>query len=229
MAIELAPLPFAPGSLAPHISRKTIDFHYGKHHRKYVQTLNELIEGTPLDKLELDEILSQTLEQKPKIYNPAAQAWNHEFYWNCLTPEPKPPSAEVKKAISKEWGSVPEFRAEFVAKGKELFGSGWVWLTKNRRGRLQVRGLPDAQSPLQLGETPLLTCDVWEHAYYLDYQNERDQYLERFWSVMNWSFVEANLALPTKRRKLEPATRSSPRRNALPLSVPDPTSPILLL
>lgn len=194
MAIEFPPLPFAKDALEPHMSQKTLEFHYGKHHKKYVDTTNELIKGTPLDKKTLEEIMIASANKQKKLYNNAAQAWNHEFFWNCLTGDTNDPSAELKAEIEKNWESFAEFKTDFTNQAKALFGSGWVWLVKDKKGQIKIRCLPDAGNPLaENKEVPLLTCDVWEHAYYLDYQNERPKFLDGFWKLVNWEFVEANL------------------------------------
>lgn len=194
MAIEFPKLPFEFDSLEPAISRKTLEFHYGKHHKGYVDKLNKLIKDTPFDNHSLEEIMQASYNNKTKIYNNAAQAWNHDFMWKCLAKKGTAPSANLEKIIAKKFGSVDEFKYEFVAASKDLFGSGWTWLVKNNIGDVQIRALSNAENPMQLGEIPLLTCDIWEHAYYLDYQNERPKYLESYWSIINWEFVEQNLA-----------------------------------
>jgi Fe-Mn family superoxide dismutase len=193
MAIQFPKLPFALDALEPFISRKTLQFHYGKHHKAYVETLNKLIEGTSYDRYDLDDIMQASCGKKPKIYNNAAQAWNHTFYWNGLAKPPRgasKPSKEFETALKKNFGSLKGFQEKFAEEGKALFGSGWVWLVKDKRGALQIRPLHDAENPMLEGEVPLLTCDVWEHAYYLDYQNDRPKYLKNFWSIVNWDFVE---------------------------------------
>lgn len=195
MSIELPELPFAMDALEPHMSKRTLEFHYGKHHKAYVNKLNELIAGTPLDKSSLEEIILATHEKKPKIFNNAAQAWNHAFFWNCLTPTSQAPSEDFEQLLTQHFGSVQEFKDQFTTSAKDLFGSGWAWLVKDKSGKLKIRALSNAETPLVLGEIPLLTCDVWEHAYYLDYQNERPKYLEHFWKLVNWQFAAMNAEL----------------------------------
>ena len=195
MAIEFPELPFANDALEPHMSQKTLEFHYGKHHKGYVNKLNEVIKDTPLDRRSLEEIVRSTQLKKPKVFNNAAQAWNHAFFWNCLTPSVRAPSDSVEIKLEQNFGSFDRFKDEFNAVSKDLFGSGWTWLVKTSTGELKVRPLSNAETPLVLGEIPVLVCDVWEHAYYLDYQNERPKYLEHFWSLVNWEFVEMNMEL----------------------------------
>ncbi len=194
MAIRLPNLPYAMDALEPYMSKQTLAFHYGKHHKKYVETLNDLIKGTSLDRKSLEEIMMATLSKKNKIYNNAAQAWNHTFFWNCLEGKGQKPSTELTKTIKKSFGSLGDFKNEFATEAKDLFGSGWTWLVKDKKGKLKIRSLSNAGNPLvECGETPLLTCDVWEHAYYLDYQNERPKFLENFWKIVNWDFLASNL------------------------------------
>ncbi len=193
MSIELPKLSFSLDALEPHISKRTLEFHYGKHHQGYVTKVNELIKDTPLENCGLEEIMTATYHKHPKIYNNAAQVWNHNFMWKCLTSAGGEPSEKLQKAISRKFGSVDEFKNKFTIAARDLFGSGWAWLVKDKKGELQLRSLRNAENPLQLGDEPLLTCDVWEHAYYLDYQHERPKYLEHFWSLINWEFIEANL------------------------------------
>jgi Fe-Mn family superoxide dismutase len=195
MAIKLPELPFALDALEPFISKRTLEFHYGKHHKKYVEKTNELIQGTALDKISLEKILLASLGEKPSIYNNAAQAWNHNFFWNCLIKEgASSPSKNLLRSLEKNFGSLDDFKAKFETQAKDLFGSGWAWLVKDRAGKLKIRPLGNAGNPMaELGDIPLLTCDVWEHAYYLDYQNERPKYLKNFWKIVNWDFVEFNL------------------------------------
>ncbi len=206
MAIELPKLPFSVDALEPNLSRRTLEFHYGKHHRNYVETLNDLIQNTSLDNYSLEEIMIASYRNKQKIYNNAAQVWNHSFMWNCLTKKGSSPSENVQKAIARKFGSLDEFKNKFITEAKGLFGSGWTWLVKDKKGELQIRALKNAENPMQNGEVPVFTCDVWEHAYYLDYQNERAQYLENFWPLINWQFIEENLEKP-----LEQMTPIQPR------------------
>jgi superoxide dismutase, Fe-Mn family len=196
MGVEFPELPFAADALEPYISKRTIEFHYGKHHKGYVEKLNKLIEGTAFEDQALEEIVCRSKEDgETEIFNNAGQAWNHDFYWHCLTKKGDGPSSEFEKILRRDFGSIDEFKDSFANIGKKLFGSGWTWLVKDNKDRLKVRPMPNAENPLITGETPVLTCDVWEHAYYLDYQNDRGQYLDKFWNLVNWRFVEANFAL----------------------------------
>lgn len=195
MPIELPELPYPKNALEPYMSKQTLEFHYGKHHKKYIETLNKLITGTEFENKTLEEIMQTSFHQEEKIYNNAAQAWNHTFFWNCLTPEQEGPSPEFSKVIAENFGSFEDFKTKFTKEAKNLFGSGWAWMVKDSSGAIKIRALGNAGNPLvECGETPLLTCDVWEHAYYLDYQNDRPQFLENFWQIVNWNFVEENLS-----------------------------------
>ena len=188
MAVTLQPLPYPKKALVPFISEQTLEFHYGKHHKGYVDKLNAQIQGQDFDKAKLEEIV---LNSKGGLFNLSAQAWNHEFYWNCLTPSPGPLPSELQNAIEKDFGSVQKFQEEFIKSAISHFGSGWAWLIRDE-GRLKVVSTHDADTPLAHGKTPLLTCDVWEHAYYLDYKNNRAQYVDQFWKIINWQFVHKN-------------------------------------
>ncbi len=186
---SLEALPFAMNALEPHISEKTLEFHYGKHHQTYVNTLNTLIEGTPFENKSLEEIIKTS---DGAIFNNAAQVFNHTFYWNCLTNNHEPtPEGKLKEAIDKTFGSFVAFKEEFTKKSVGLFGSGWCWLVKDNNGNLSIIQKQNAGTPLTDGLTPLLVCDVWEHAYYLDKQNARPKYLESFWELVDWKKVEA--------------------------------------
>ena len=192
MAIELPSLPYAMDALAPHISARTLEFHYGKHHRTYVTNLNKLTADTQWADAALEDIIKQS---EGGVFNNAAQVWNHTFYWNCLSPkgggEPKDKTAAALAQCFTSW---TEFKTEFTQKAVTLFGSGWAWLVKDRQGHLKIIQTSNAGTPLtDTGLTPLLTCDVWEHAYYLDYQNARPQYLDAFWQLVDWAKVEERL------------------------------------
>ena len=188
--IELPKLPYAMDSLAPHISQKTLEFHYGKHHNGYVNNLNKLIAGTSFEGKTLEEIV---MTSQGGIFNNAAQIWNHTFYWNCMTPNPKTaPAGKLMDAIVRDFGSLETFKEKFINACVTLFGSGWAWLVADKAGKLSIVQTGNAQTPLTEGLKPLLVCDVWEHAYYLDYQNLRANYVNEFWSVINWEFVEKN-------------------------------------
>jgi Fe-Mn family superoxide dismutase len=193
MAFELPALPYAQDALAPHISEQTIGFHYGKHHQTYVTNLNGLVKDTPLDGKSLEEVIKAA--EPGGVFNNAAQVWNHTFYWHSMTPGGGgEPDGDLKTAIEQSFGSVDEFKTAFTDKAKTLFGSGWTWLAVGSGG-LEIVQTKDADLPLAHGQTALLTLDVWEHAYYLDYQNARPAYIETWLeNLVNWEFAAANLA-----------------------------------
>lgn len=192
MAIELSPLPFELNDLSPIISKETLSFHYGKHHQGYVTKANAKIKGTALEKEDLNHII---LNSEGGLFNLAAQVWNHEFYWKSMcAPNQKNISEGLLKELEKSFGSLDSFKEKFLKEALTHFGSGWAWLIKNKEGQLQVISTHDAENPLKAGHKPLLTCDVWEHAYYLDYKNDRGSYLEGFWKIVNWDFVDQNLS-----------------------------------
>jgi Fe-Mn family superoxide dismutase len=194
MAIQFPPLPYSSDALEPSISKNTMDYHYGKHHRKYVSTLNGLIEDSSFDKMTLEDIIVESAHSHPVIFNNAAQAWNHNFYWNCMKPNASgEPNDDTLVSILKAFDTFENFKVKFVDSAKSLFGSGWTWLVKNPDGRLSIHNLKNADTPIMHDQMPILACDVWEHAYYLDYQNERARYLENFWRIVNWNFVEDNM------------------------------------
>lgn len=192
MSIELPPLPYELNALEPHISKETLEFHYGKHHQTYVTNLNNLIKGTDNEDKSLEDII---LSSAGGLFNNAAQIWNHTFYWNCLSPngggEPSGPLAE---AINAKFGSFAAFKEEFSKTSITTFGSGWGWLVKNSDGSIELVSSSNAGCPLTEGQTPILTCDVWEHAYYIDYRNARPKYVEAFWNLVNWDFAAQNFA-----------------------------------
>jgi len=196
MPITLPKLPFEKNSLAPHISEKTIEFHYGKHHNAYVEKTNKLIEGTELAGESLENIIKKTAKDNSKagIFNNAAQVWNHSFYWQCMKPKGGGrPTGETAKKIDKDFGSYEKFVAAFKDAGATQFGSGWAWLVL-KDGRLEVMKTPNADTPLAHGLKAVLTVDVWEHAYYLDYQNRRPDYLTAFVEhLINWDFVNSQI------------------------------------
>ena len=190
MSIILPELPYGKKDLSPHISEETLQFHYGKHHAGYVNKLNGQIQGTKWEKANLEDIIK---ESEGGLFNNAAQIWNHTFYWNSLSPQGGgEPQGTVAQAIKKDFGSLEKFKEEFSAKALGQFGSGWAWLV-NEGGTLKVISTGNADTPLTSSQKPLLTCDVWEHAYYLDYQNARNKYIEAFWNIVNWEFVNKNL------------------------------------
>jgi Fe-Mn family superoxide dismutase len=189
MTHTLPILPYALDALEPWISKDTLLFHYGKHHLAYVNNLNKLIVGTEFEESSLEDIIKSA---KGGIYNNAAQIWNHTFYWMSLAPKAGGrPSGSLTDAINKKWGSFEEFKEAFAKSAVSHFGSGWTWLVRNREdGSLDIFNSSNADCPMA-GEEPLLVCDVWEHAYYIDYRNERAKYVESFWNVVNWKAVEA--------------------------------------
>lgn len=192
MAFELPALPYEKNALEPHISQETLEYHYGKHHNTYVKTLNSLTEGTDDEKKSLEEIIKSA---DGKLFNQAAQVWNHTFYWNCLSPNGGgEPTGEAADAINKAFGSFDKFKEAFDTKAKGNFGSGWTWLVKKTDGSVDIVNTDDAKTPLTTDDKPVLTVDVWEHAYYIDYRNSRPDYLAAFWKLVNWDFVNKNLA-----------------------------------
>lgn len=191
MEFVLPELPFKKDSLAPYISEETIDFHYGKHHKAYVDNINRLVPGTEFADTTLEEIIKKA---DGGIFNNTAQVWNHTFYWNCLLPTGGgEPTGDLVNAIKSNFGSFDEFKGQFTNTATKLFGSGWAWLVKKVDGTLKIEATSNAGNPLKEGKVPLLTCDVWEHAYYIDYRNARAKYIEAFWNLVNWDFVANNL------------------------------------
>ncbi len=191
MAIELPPLPWARDALAPHISAETIDYHYGKHHQAYVTNLNKQIEGTPFESLALEDIIKKA---SGGMFNNAAQVWNHTFYWNCMKPAGGgEPSGRLGDAITKAFGGFAQFKEEFSKLRVGTFGSGWGWLVQRPDAGLALVSTSNAGTPITGADKPLLTCDVWEHAYYIDYRNARPKYLDAFWNVVNWEFAAAQM------------------------------------
>nr|WP_298415180.1 Fe-Mn family superoxide dismutase [uncultured Halomonas sp.] len=190
MAFELPALPYEKNALEPHISAETLEYHYGKHHQAYVTKLNELTDGTDDANKSLEEIVKSA---SGGLFNQAAQVWNHTFYWHCLSPNGGgEPSGALGEAINAKFGSFDKFKEEFSAKAAGNFGSGWTWLIKTDDGGVDIFNTDDADSAIAHGKTPLLTIDVWEHAYYIDYRNARPKYLEAVWNVINWDFVAQN-------------------------------------
>jgi Fe-Mn family superoxide dismutase len=188
----LPELPYAKNALEPHISAETLEFHYGKHHATYVDKLNGMIEGTEFESASLEEII---LGSSGGIFNNAAQIWNHSFYWDGLSPNGGgKPEALLADAIDSEFGSFEKFKEAFTASALGNFGSGWTWLVKNSSGSLEIVNTDDAANPMNAGHTPILTCDVWEHAYYIDYRNKRPDYINAFWKLVNWDFVATKFA-----------------------------------
>jgi Fe-Mn family superoxide dismutase len=195
MEHKLPELPYAFDALTPHVSKETLEFHYGKHHQTYITNLNNLIKGTKFEDLSLEDIVKQS---EGGVFNNAAQVWNHTFYWFGFSPvsdiQSHTLSNELATAINSKWGSFDAFKAEFTKVAIGTFGSGWAWLVKTPSGELDLVSTSNAQTPLTTVNKPLLTCDVWEHAYYIDYRNARPKYLENFWELVNWKFVSDNFA-----------------------------------
>lgn len=188
MKFEKPRLPYSPDALSPVISESTVHYHYGKHEQAYVDTLNSLIEGTPFAEMPLEEIIAKS---DGAVFNNASQAWNHIFYFFQFSPNgQKEPGGKLREKIERQFGSFEEFQRKFEQAGKSLFGSGWVWLSADPEGNLLISQGSNAANPLTEGLRPLLTADVWEHAYYLDYQNRRPDYLRSFWDIVDWSIIE---------------------------------------
>lgn len=190
MAFVLPPLPYEMNALQPYISQETLEYHYGKHHQAYVNKLNELTAGTP----QADEPLEVVIKNSSgTIFNNAAQVWNHTFYWHCLSPNGGgEPTGKLLDAINKDFGDFKTFKDKFTQVAIATFGSGWAWLVKTPDGKLEIVSTSNAATPLTTANKALLTCDVWEHAYYIDYRNLRPKYLEAFWNLVNWDFVNKN-------------------------------------
>ena len=192
MEHTLPPLPYAKEALQPHISAETLEFHYGKHHQAYVTNLNNLIKGTEYENMSLEDIIKKS---SGGVFNNSAQVWNHTFFWNCMAPNAGgAPTGAVADAINKKWGSFDKFKEEFTKSCVTNFGSGWTWLVKKSDGSVDIVNTSNAGTPLTTSDKPLLTCDVWEHAYYIDYRNARPKFVEAFWNVVNWDFVAKNFA-----------------------------------
>lgn len=192
MAFQLPELPYSKDALQPHISAETLEYHYGKHHQAYVDKLNKGIEGTEFAEMGLEDIIKKA---QGGVFNNAAQVWNHTFYWNSLSPNGGgEPTGDLAEAINDAFGSFSNFKEQFSTAAAGQFGSGWAWLVKNAEGKLEITTTANAETPAsQDGVIALLTCDVWEHAYYIDYRNARPKYIESFWNLVNWDFVEQNM------------------------------------
>jgi Fe-Mn family superoxide dismutase len=192
MEHKLPPLPYAMDALQPHISKETLEFHYGKHHQAYVTNLNNLIKGTEFENAGLEDIIKKA---SGGLFNNAAQVWNHTFYWNCLSPKGGgEPTGALSAAINKKWNSFATFKDEFSKSAVGNFGSGWTWLVKKADGSVDLANTSNAATPLTGADKPLMTCDVWEHAYYVDYRNARPEYVKAYWNLVNWEFVAKNFA-----------------------------------
>jgi len=192
MAFELPRLPYEMDALEPHISKNTLEFHYGKHHQAYVYNLNKLVQGTDYENASLEEIIQKA---DGGIFNNGAQVWNHTFYWNCLSPQSSgKPNGKLAESINAQYGSFDTFKEKFSNAAATLFGSGWAWLVKDNSGNLSIIQESNAGNPLRNGYTPIITCDVWEHAYYLDKQNKRPEYIKSFWEIVDWDKAEEKFA-----------------------------------
>ncbi len=190
MAFTLPELPYARDALEPHMSKETLDFHYGKHHQTYVDKANGLVAGTENENKSLEELIKTS---SGGLFNNVAQIWNHTFFWHCLTPNSGEPGAAVAAALTEAFGSVEAFKEQFTNSAINNFGSGWTWLVKNSAGALEIVNTSNAGNPMTDGSTPLLTVDVWEHAYYIDHRNARPKFLQAFWALVNWDFVAQNM------------------------------------
>lgn len=191
MTFKLPDLPYAMDALKPHISPETLEFHYGKHHQAYVTNLNNLVAGTKHEEQSLEDIITSS---EGGIFNNAAQIWNHTFYWNSMSPNGGgAPTGNIAAAIDASFGSFDAFKEQFSKAAATQFGSGWAWLVQNQDGKLAITQSSNAGCPLTDGVTPILTCDVWEHAYYIDYRNARPKYIETWWNLVNWDFANQNL------------------------------------
>ncbi len=192
MSFELPALPYAKNALEPHISAETLEYHYGKHHNAYIVNLNNLVKGTDFEGKSLEDIIKTS---EGGVFNNAAQVWNHTFYWHCLAPNAGgEPTGQVAEAINNAFGSFAEFKQQFTDSAIKNFGAGWTWLVKKTDGSLAIVNTSNAATPVSGEDKALLTVDVWEHAYYIDYRNARPQYLDHFWALVNWEFVAENLA-----------------------------------
>lgn len=191
MEHKLPELPYAKDALQPHISAETFDYHHGKHHKAYVDKLNELIKGTKHENMSLEEII---MSSQGVLFNQAAQVWNHTFFWNCMAPKAGgAPTGKAADLINKKWGSYEKFQEEFAAKALGNFGSGWTWLVQNDKGEVDIFNTSNADTPMAHNMKAVMTIDVWEHAYYIDYRNARANFVKAFWNLVNWDFVNKNL------------------------------------
>lgn len=196
MPFTLPDLPFSTEVLTPFCSKETFEYHHGKHHAAYVAKLNDAVKDTPMAEMELDKLIKKSHQENNKaVYNNAAQHFNHSFFWKCLTPggsdTPSPKTAEL---ITRNFGSLLIFKESFIKAASTLFGSGWVWLVQNQEGKLEILQMKNADTPLIVDKKPLLTLDVWEHAYYIDFRNRRPDYINSFWQFVNWAHVEDQLS-----------------------------------
>ncbi|MBV8327365.1 MAG: superoxide dismutase [Chryseobacterium sp.] len=195
MTQTLPELPYSTNALKPIITEETFDYHYGKHHAAYVNNLTALIKDTPLEEATVEQIIQKGFEENNTgLFNNAAQHWNHSFFWNCMSPDGgKAPTGKIATLMNRDFGSFENFKEEFSSTAVRLFGCGWAWLAQNENGILEIIPMKDAHTPLTLGKKPILTLDVWEHAYYIDYRNARPKFVEGFWEIVNWNFANENL------------------------------------
>lgn len=199
MIYTLPPLPYAPDALVPRMSQETIDYHYGKHLQTYIDNLNRLVAGTPYENMSLENII---LTATGPLFNNAAQVWNHTFFFNSLTPDPEPMPLELKDYLIRDFGSVETFKEKFKKAATDVFGSGWAWLAQDDKGRLHIIQESNAGNPMRAGFKPLLTIDVWEHAYYIDYRNKRAAFIDSCWDLIDWKKVTARLHEPSPGAKI---------------------------
>ncbi|SHG61016.1 superoxide dismutase [Pedobacter caeni] len=195
ITLQLPELPYQKDSMAPIITEETFDYHYGKHHATYVNNLKNLTKDDPLSETTVEQILLESHHNNNTLlFNNAAQHWNHSFFWHCLSPNGGGlPQNDIKQLIDRDFGDFDTFRNQFSTTALKLFGAGWTWLAQNEAGKLEIIPLKDASTPLTENKTPILTLDVWEHAYYIDYRNERNKFIDGFWEVVNWDFANKNL------------------------------------
>lgn len=199
ITLQLPELPYQKDSMAPIITEETFDYHYGKHHATYVNNLKNLTKDSPLSETTVKQILLESHHNNNTLlFNNAAQHWNHSFFWHCLSPNGGGlPQNDIKQLIDRDFGDFDTFRNQFSTTALKLFGAGWTWLAQNEAGKLEIIPLKDASTPLTENKTPILTLDVWEHAYYIDYRNERNKFIDGFWEVVNWDFANKNLLCNT--------------------------------
>ena len=192
-AIALPPLPYAPDALEPHMSRETLEYHHGRHHATYVATLNKMIAGTEFEDMPLEDIIAGS---SGAMFDNAAQVWNHGFFWHCLSPQRSAPPPALRTQLERAFGGIGQFQERFARAATSVFGSGWAWLVRDADAGLKIVATRNAGTPMTANQVALLTCDVWEHAYYIDRRNDRGEYLKHFWPLVNWDFVAACLAQP---------------------------------
>ncbi len=192
MAFTLPDLPYSRDALAPHMSKETLDYHYGKHHKAYVDKANGALEGSGFENASLEDVVK---EASGFLFNQTAQIWNHTFFWNSLSPNGGgEPRGDVRNQLEKAFNSVEDFKSQFSKAAQAIFGSGWAWLIRNNSGELEIVTTQNAGNPMTSNQTPLLTCDMWEHAYYIDYRNAKPDFLDAYWNIVNWDFVDQNLS-----------------------------------